>query len=308
MAKWPSGNPASAGLGLSRRSFVGLLGMAVGLRGQRGLAHAPTAPQGTSSAQAQRLAQKRLAQCPLPPQAALKVRSVLRRVALFRRTPVQTVLCELPLFEFLVLHPDMMVGLWRVLGISRVRLVRTGPGRFQADDGAGTRSTVEFLHTDRGYLLAYAQGGYEGPLVPRPLRGGCLLQLQYHPVPKTQHPTILTRMDLFVRIDNLAADLLTRAFRSTVGRMTDLNYTETMAFVGQLYQVARRRPELVEDMALRCSQVAPQDRRRFVQLVYRIAGSAGEAREVVQRPRVPLSRPRFHSWLHLGLRTPQLRR
>ena len=227
---------------------------------------------GSSDRAALGQAQQAIPRAKLSPAARRKVDAVLHRVTVFRRTPVKPVYCTPELFRFLVLHPDVLVGLWRVLGISRVRLRRTGRETFAADDGAGTQSDVEFLHHGQGYHLVYSVGRYHGPLAPRPIRGGCLLQLHYAPVPQATVPMLLTRMELFVRIDNLAVDLITRAFRNTVGKMADLNYRETVAFVGQMYRVARVRPELLHQMAAHMTGVTREDRRRFVQLVYQTAG------------------------------------
>ncbi len=242
---------------------------------------AAQSPAGGSSDRAsQEKARRAIPQRKLSTAARRKVQAVLRRVTVFRRTPVKPVYCVPELFEFLALHPDVLVGLWQVLGISNVRLRRTGPRTFVADDGAGTQSDVEFLYSSPGYHLVYSVGRYQGPLAPRPIRGGCLLQLHYAPVPQAAAPTLLTRMEIFVRIDNLAVDLITRAFRSTVGRMADLNYTETVAFVGQMYRVARRRPELLHQMSARMTGVARKDRERFVRLIYQVAG--------VEAPEEPL--------------------
>lgn len=241
---------------------------------------------GSSDRAAQERARRAIPQQKLSPAARRKVQAVLHRVSVFRRTPVQPVFCAPELFEFLVLHPDVLVGLWHVLGISNVRLRRTGRRTFVADDGAGTQSDVEFLYSSAGYHLVYSVGRYQGPLAPRPIRGGCLLQLHYASVPQATRPTLLTRMEIFVRIDNLAVDLVTRAFRNTVGKMADLNYTETVAFVGQMYRVAQRRPELLHQMTARMTGVARGDRERFVRLVYQVAGA-----EVPQEPLLANSAP-----------------
>ncbi len=285
--------PAITSQALSRRRF---LACGSGLAFPWVLASpgqaAPPLAGGSSDRASQEKARRAIPQHKLTPLARRKVQAVLRRVTVFRRTPVKPVYCAVELFEFLTLHPDVLVGLWHVLGISNVRLRRTGPRTFVADDGAGTQSDVEFLYSAPGYHLVYSVGRYQGPLAPRPIRGGCLLQLHYAPVPQATVPTLLTRMEIFVRVDNLAVDLITRAFRNTVGKMADLNYTETVAFVGQMYRVAQRRPELLHQMTARMTGVARDDRERFVRLVYQVAGlEAPEEPLLAESPPAKLRKP-----------------
>src|SRR5258708_3711623 len=103
--------------------------------------------------------------------ARAKVSNVLSATTLYRRMPSQRIDCDADLFQFLIEHPDLVVNIWQVLGISEVTLSRLDAHRFEADDKAGTLGSLEFLHSSPSLHLIYAQGTYEGPLFGRPIKG-----------------------------------------------------------------------------------------------------------------------------------------
>ena len=55
------------------------------------------------------------------------------------------------MFTFLLQHPEVVIDVWRVMGISQVTLDKLPDGAYRGTDGAGTTGTVRFLHTDWGH-------------------------------------------------------------------------------------------------------------------------------------------------------------
>ncbi len=82
----------------------------------------------------------------LDEQALSEVRSVLSDVAIFRRLPIHVVPCDPEMYLFLVRHPDVVVGAWETLGLSKMRMRRTGPAEFSLVDGAGASGKVKVLY------------------------------------------------------------------------------------------------------------------------------------------------------------------
>ena len=107
-----------------------------------------------------------------------KVAAVMSQVSIFRRLPTQVIACDPKLYLFLIEHPDMVVNMWEVMDVSDMRLEKTGPDSYRANDGVGTAGKVEYLHHSYDTHVMYAEGSYNGPLFINPVHGRCLLVLK----------------------------------------------------------------------------------------------------------------------------------
>lgn len=239
---------------------------------------AATADGGTSSREAQRDALAAIPYDRLDEDAQRKVQAVLSNVSIFRRMPTQVVRCDPNLYQFVLSHPEVIVNIWDVLGLSKVSLLRTGERTFRADDGAGTRSDIQVLYATPDVRLLYCVGSYEGTLFTGAVRGGALLLLRtgYFQESDGQH-YVACRLDAFIRIDHAGVELVGRAFQPLVGRAADANFSESVAFVAQLSHVAQTRPETLQRLAERLTKVRPEDRQRFAALVAAIGQQDAEA-------------------------------
>lgn len=200
-------------------------------------------------------------------QARAKVASVLRKISVFRRMPVGVVDCDPELYLFLVRHPDVVVNIWEVLKISRLKLRQVGPDSYQVSESAGTLATVEFLYRSHDTHVLYAEGSYEGPLTVRPIQGRGLLILKSGYVRETNGRYYVTsRLDTFLRVEPAGAELLTKTFHPLVGTVADSNFLQTVAFVGSLSRTAERNSTGVQRLAAKLSHVQPQLRLRLSEL------------------------------------------
>ena len=50
------------------------------------------------------------------------VQYITKNASIYRRLPIRVIDCDPELFTFLVQHPEVVVDVWRVMGISRVML------------------------------------------------------------------------------------------------------------------------------------------------------------------------------------------
>lgn len=210
-----------------------------------------------------------------------KIDAVLSDVTLYRRLPTQVVRCDPDLYRFMTTHPDVAVNIWKVLGRSAMNLVRTDRNKaiFRSDDGAGTKCDLQYLYSNHDTQLIYAVGSYNGPVFGSPIRGGCLLLLKtgYIREPDGRY-YITVRLDAFVRIDHLAAGILTRTFRPLVNKAVDKNFRDSVAFLGNLSASAERKPALMQRLSEKLTKVHPQDRRRFAELAAQAAKKANRIR------------------------------
>ena len=126
-----------------------------------------------------------------------------------------------------------------MLGISNITAYRTGGNTFFADDGAGTKCNCELIHSVDGLHIYYGTGIYEGfHHSTRQGPGGVLAPVRGPAAPQTHSGQVVHgTMDLFLKLDNLGADLLTRTLGPLVGKVTDHNFNESTRFVCQLSEI-----------------------------------------------------------------------
>lgn len=196
----------------------------------------------------------------------------LRSATLFRHLPAETVTCDPALLEFVLAKPEVMVDLWRALGISRLALDPAGPGQWRMSDGYGTTGTVRLLHQERtprgGLLVFHGRGGYTGPLAPRQLTGSCLVVIRHATLDPDAHgrPQQAVQTDAFLDVDGLGLEIVTRTLQPLILRSAATNLHEICLFVSQFSAAAQRNPAGVARLAERMSRTAPADRRTLARL------------------------------------------
>ena len=90
--------------------------------------------------------------------------------------------CDPEMFNFLFQHPEIVIDVWRMMGISQVSLEKLPGGAYRGTDGAGTTGVVRFLHTNFGpnaqnVAVIFADGTYEGKPFVKPLKAQSILLL-----------------------------------------------------------------------------------------------------------------------------------
>jgi hypothetical protein len=213
----------------------------------------------------------------------------LRAATLYRRLPPATVACDAEFLDFVLERPEVLVDVWRVLGISRLTLDPLGPDRWRLADGYGTVGSVRLVHRERqgdGGLFVYlGRGGYSGPLTPQPLTGSCVVIVRHAPVAidangGARHEV---RIDAFLDVDGLGLELVTRALQPLIVHSAAANLREIAVFVSQFARAAERNPAAVARLTSRMSRTSPEDRRTLVALAAGIETEPeGDATEDVQ--------------------------
>jgi hypothetical protein len=213
----------------------------------------------------------------------------LRASTLYRRLPPATVACDAEFLDFVLARPEVIVDVWRVLGISRLSLDPTGPARWRLADGYGTVGSVRLVHWKRqgdGGLFVYlGQGGYSGALTPQPLTGSCVVIVRHAPVAIDAHGGARheVRIDAFLDVDGLGLELVTRALQPLIVHSAAANLREIAVFVSQFARAAERNPAAVARLTSRMSRTSPEDRRTLVALAAGIkAEPEGDETEDVQ--------------------------
>jgi len=244
--------------------------------------------EASSSPEVQRSAIQSIPVDQLDATSRAKIDKVLSNVTFYRRLPVRVVECDPDLYLFLVRHPDVVVNIWEVLGVTQFHMEQSTPGVFQAVDTVGTRGKLELLHASDDLHLAYGDGAYEGPLSVRPARGCFLLILKSGYLRDTQgHCYITSRMDCFLNLEPGATELITKVLQPFVGKVIDTNFTQSVGFVGSLSRTAELNPRGVERLSTRLRYVQPEIREQLAMMAARIAMERGKTGDT--EPRLGMS-------------------
>lgn len=213
----------------------------------------------------------------LDPAAQAAVQAILSNVTIFRRMPTRIIQCDTELYQFLLRHPDVVVSIWQAFGITQISLDQIGPDQYRLKDSAGTDGTVRVLYQNPETHLVYTEGKYEGPLSTKPThgRGILLLRTGYIRQPDGRNYIVL-RLDTFMQVEPGGAELLTKTFQPIVGKIADLNFVQTVAFVGSLSRTAEVNAPGVERLASKLANVQPEVRDELAQVAHRVAERATE--------------------------------
>ena len=209
------------------------------------------------------------------------IRQVLDGSTLYRRLPTLMVDCNPHLFSFLTQNPEVLVAMWRQLGITKVDLERTGPTTFRLSDGSGTTGRLEIVEQTcddnaQNRIVMYAEGTYEGRPFKRPLRAQCVLLLRSGSVHETNgRPYVAARLDSFVRLDRASLQLFAKLVQPWVGKTADRNFSDTLQFISNLSQTAETRPASVERLVTSLPRISSVRQDELVQIAYQ-CGTSGE--------------------------------
>ena len=229
-------------------------------------AHAVTFGKADTSRESQAEAVRGLPWDRFEPNTAARIRAVVDRPSMYRRLPTEVIRCDADLFRFLTRYPEVVVNIWQLMGITKVSAERTGPYSFIANDGVGTTSQVHLVYADSNSQVLYCDGYYQGPLFKRKLRGRCLLIMHMGNVSSPDGGALVSaRLDVFVQIDDLGIDVLTRSIHPLMGKSVDRNFAETLRFVEKVSRTAEENGRGMSRLADRLDNVEPTIRRQFSQ-------------------------------------------
>lgn len=231
-----------------------------------------TIPEGISSREAKANATRIIPFQRLNANANELVRDVVSNPSFFRRMPPQEIDCNPEMFAFLVRRPEVMVNIWELMGITQVTAKRTSPYSFLANDGVGTTAKCDLIYGDENLHIYYGTGNYDGNMTPRKMTGRCVCVLQSRTgIDQFGEPTVAGTMDVFLKLDNLGADLITRTLGPLVGKTADANFVETAKFISQISQICVHNPDAAQGLAEQLENVDGTVRREFATIASKIA-------------------------------------
>ena len=199
--------------------------------------------------------------------ARKKIRDVVSRPSLHQELPARTISCNKDLYVHMVQHPEIVVNIWQLMGVTELRLKRTDPFIYKVTDGLGTSSTLELIYGTPELHLFYAEGSYVGKWLGHRMQGRCLVILTSDFSVEEGHPQVKHEIEVFVRLDNVAADVLARTLKPLIGKLIEYNFEQSSGFVEQVHEVAENRGTAMDRFVSRMTHVEPTVKERFVHLL-----------------------------------------
>jgi hypothetical protein len=241
--------------------------------------------EGTSTREARDAAIQRLPFQQLTPEAGARLKTVVSNSSYFRSMPSESVDCDPEMFTFLVRHPEVIVNIWEVMDVTKVSLQRSGPYQLQGTDGAGTASKMDLVFGNESMHIYFANGSYQGNLWARELNGKCVVILHNRPGQlQSGKQGIVASMDVFMKLDNMGADLVVKTLGPLMGKTADYNFTECASFFSQISQTAANNPYGIQQLAKRLTKIDPKIRDQFIATTTSVAQRSGNTTVSVSTP------------------------
>jgi hypothetical protein len=227
-------------------------------------AGAAAADQADTSPQSRDEAIRSLPLSELTAETRRKLMMVCERPTIYRRLPQKSIVCDPALHMFLIRNVEVVVNIWQLMNVANITAERRGPYVWKGNDGAGTTCDLELVYGTDNLHIMYGDGFYEGSLLKHRVTGRSVLLLHsgYAHGPD-RRPYVANRLDLFVQIDNLAADVVARTLSPWVGKVADANFNESCVFASKLSQTAEQNSRGVQRLAEKLTNVEPPVREEF---------------------------------------------
>ena len=201
-----------------------------------------------------------------------KIAKLLAEPHIFRRLPVHLGPCDPDLYLFLVRHPDVVVGIWEELDLSKFRMKQVGDNKFQTNDSDGSTGTAHFMYQDSETHLLWVEGRCDNRLFAKPVKGTSLLILRTGYIRESDGRYYITsRLDTFTHIEDVGIEFVTRTLQPLMGKVVDNNFLQTAAFVGSFSRTAEKNPQGVRRLAGKLEKVDPEVRNELSRLAFEVA-------------------------------------
>jgi hypothetical protein len=202
------------------------------------------------------------------------VQEVLGDTSIFRRLPTQVVDCQPAMFTYLARNPEVLVEIWRELGITKVELERIDDKSFRMSDAAGTTGTLTIVEEAceakaQNRFVMFAEGGYDGKPFSKPVKAQCVLVLRSGSIVEHDGRTyVAARLDSFIHIDRSSLEVFAKVVQPLVGRIADRNFADTISFVGGFSQAAEIQPARIKHLAESLENVSAGRKRELGKIAY----------------------------------------
>lgn len=213
----------------------------------------------------------------MSPGSRQTAQTIINNTSIYRRLPTRIIDCDPDLFTFLLQHPEVVIDVWRVMGLSQVALTKTSDGSYRGTDGAGTTGNVRYLFSNWGEAahntaVVYADGAYQGPPFGTALKAQTVMLMRSDSIRETNGRRYITvKVDTFVRIEQLGVEIIAKTVQPWIVKTADQNLIETLTFVSNFSRTAEKNPQGMKRLASRLNTLDEPTRIQLVNLCFRTA-------------------------------------
>ncbi len=222
---------------------------------------------GTTSKTQRNAAAARIPHDRLDAAVSQKVADVVRSATIYRQLPVTTINSDPDLYLTLLRYPEVIISTWQLMGVTQMTARRVAPFAIEVDDGAGTTTKTDLIYGDPNLNIFYAEGEYDGPMLFRKVTGKCVIVVEsLYQRDANGKPSVTSRLNIFLHIDNMAAGLIAKTIHPLVGTTADNNFVETLKFTEKLASTTEKNGPGVQQMGGRLNGLQPDVRKRFIEI------------------------------------------
>ena len=224
---------------------------------------------GSSSRKLRQEVVKQLPWAQLNSETKAKIADVVDKPNMYRSLPRMAIQIDPDYLHFLIRHPEVVVNIWELMGITEMTAKRVAPYLLETDDGAGTTSRMELVYGSNDTHIFYGEGQYEGPVLRKKLTARCVIVVKTAPRNQgvglvgqvagvvNKERQMVCQLDVFLKIPNAAAGFVVRTIQPIVGPTADHNFVESMKFLQRLNETTEKNGYGVQEMGKKLSVNRP---------------------------------------------------
>ncbi|MCA9034974.1 MAG: hypothetical protein KDA91_07590 [Planctomycetaceae bacterium] len=229
--------------------------------------------QGDSSGTAQNQAIAGIPLRGMTPRNRERAEQVIEKCNQFRKLPDLQYSVDVPIYRYLLQHPDVAVSTWRVMGISRFEMWQTGHMEYEARAADGSEGLADILYRDDNQCVFICDGSYHNPLLPKPLQAVALIWFRNYFSPAVDGTQVVTqKADVFVSFSSLGLSTFAKVLTPVTNSLMDRNLFEVSLYASLMSRAVRDEPEWIIQVAQQMDGVLPQ--------------RSGELMAIARQPRI----------------------
>ena len=186
----------------------------------------------------------------IEPQWVCQLQAVVDHYAIVNTVgPIRVALPD-SLYQYLLDHPVLAVGLINRLNLGSYISESRGPDRFWGDDGGGSRGVVQLVYKDPASRIYYLEGSHNGRLMPH-LTGTAVVFLRMTKVKDSDGRDAMdSTVVSYTKLDNRVLSGLVSLLRPLVGGVVAGKLRKGVDTVDRLGMIMRQHPERVVSAAM----------------------------------------------------------
>lgn len=235
----------------------------------------PGFTKGSSSAKIRELAIDSLPLKKLSDEQKQKLLKIVKDTGFFRRLPTVVFPADTECYNYFLDYPEAAVSIWREMGISRMQLRPTSPNFYTGDVGDGTVGHLEVLYRDAETVLVMCDGEYKSPFLKHPVKSQSALLLKSNSFRESDGIVYIThRADLFVAFPSQTVETVAKVLAPLTAPIADRSFIEVSMFLKLMSSAMEKRPEWVDQIAGRMSDLSPEGKMQLLAVTERINSRA----------------------------------